>query len=382
MAFCLLSCGEKKDTAAWTILIYMAADNGLNNNALEDIQEMTTAQFSDEINVIVQIDESEDSASPAAKRYKILPGKQELISDLGEIDSGDPATLTHFADWGFDKYPAEGKALFIWGHGNGWYDAYNKFCPDHESSSSISVPDGEFYDAMHKIDAHLDILGLDACNMLTLEVLNEIYFAADYIIGSEAVIPADGSPYNEFLNLWEDHVSVEALVQDLAYAFVNSYSPGGSQNPYFTPYEISFGVVNTAVFQDLISAISSFVTTWQDSTHTDIFRQSRQDCTITFNDLEADIDVTDYFTKLQENAENEVLITDCQNILHLLDQVFIGQYYIDLHDPNGTQDYPAGTASIWFPTVQTTFENLLFEYDKLAFTSSGWQNYIRNSFPE
>ncbi|HPR17640.1 MAG TPA: hypothetical protein PLD62_05285, partial [Candidatus Cloacimonadota bacterium] len=76
MAFCLLSCGEKKDTAAWTILIYMAADNGLNNNALEDIQEMTTAQFSDEINVIVQIDESEDSASPAAKRYKILPGKQ------------------------------------------------------------------------------------------------------------------------------------------------------------------------------------------------------------------------------------------------------------------------------------------------------------------
>ncbi len=47
----LTSCSNKKPEAEWTILVYMAADNGLNNHAIEDIQEMESAMFSDEINV-------------------------------------------------------------------------------------------------------------------------------------------------------------------------------------------------------------------------------------------------------------------------------------------------------------------------------------------
>lgn len=379
MVLLLISCSEKKD-ADWTILIYMAADNGLNADALEDLDEMISAQFSDEMNVIVQIDESVYSDDPSAKRYKIIPDSKKLISNLGEIDSGNYNSLTQFANWGFKKYPAHKKALFIWSHGNGWYNAYNKFCPDDFDNSAISVPDSEFEMAMRNINSHLDVLVLDACNMQTLEVITEIFPFTDYILGSESIICPDGSPYDEFFTMWENYESTEILVQELALNFVNSYLPTGSQNPSSESYEISFSAVNSAIFDDLVISIYDFTETWPDSTGFDVFVQSRNDCTIDFNDFHADIDIYDFFTKVKANTQNDELINACSNILDLLDEVFIYHYYIDLDDPNATQNYPAGRASIWFPTNQDTYIDLLAEYQKLDFSATGWQNFIGNYF--
>jgi Clostripain family len=378
--FILFSCSPKKD-ADWTILIYMAADNSLNNAALADIEEMMAAEFSDELNVIVQIDESEYSESKTAKRYKITPGNKKQISNLGEIDSGDPATLTQFANWGFNKYSSDKKALIIWSHGNGWYNLYNKFCPDSESSSSISVPDGELSAAIEQINSKIDILILDACNMLAMEVIKEVYEFADFIIGSEAIICTDGFPYDETLSLFEDHVDTEALVQDMTITFVNSYMPAGSQNPYNDPFEISLAAVETINFPNLVSTLVDFVNTWQDSSGTEVFHQGRDECLIYFNDIEdTDIDIMDYFTKLENNSTNETLSADCEAMLEQIEQVFISHFYIDLDDPNGTQNYPAGTASIWFPQSQVTFDNLYSEYEKLQFANTGWLQFLQNTF--
>jgi len=379
ITFMLVSCSDKEEEADWTILVYMAADNGLNANAISDIEEMTTAHFSDNINVIVQVDESLLSSNPSAKRYRIFPGTSKLISNLGEIDSGDYNNLTKFVNWGFKRYPASKKALFIWGHGNGWYNAYNKFCPDNESGSAISIPDEEFKLALQHINSHLDILVLDACNMLTMEVITEIFPYVDFILGSETIICPDGSPYDEFFSFWENYETVEVLVQELALSFVNSYMPQGSQNPHSTLYEISFGAVKTQNFDDLVINVYNFVTDWMDEA-SDVFWQSRNECTIDFNDLHADVDVYDYFWRVKNNAENDELINDCNTILDRLEQVFIASYYIDLDDPNGTQNYPAGRASIWFPTSQDTYDDLLSEYQKLDFSATGWQLFVGNYF--
>ncbi|MCD6176773.1 MAG: hypothetical protein J7K29_02935, partial [Candidatus Cloacimonetes bacterium] len=176
--FTLISC-SKIDESNWTILIYMAADNGLNFEALDDIEDMMQAEFSDNINVIVQVDYSETNSSPAAYRYHIYPGLQEQISYLGEIDSGDENELTAFANWGFNKYPSEKQALVIWSHGNGWYEY---FCPDIEAGNDIGIADGELRNGIKNINEHLEILIFDACNMQTVEVAAEIAEFTDYII--------------------------------------------------------------------------------------------------------------------------------------------------------------------------------------------------------
>jgi len=159
--FTLLSC-SKIDEDEWTILVYMAADNGLNLDALTELDDIMNAEFSDNINIIVQVDYAASNSSPAAYRYHIYPGLKEQISYLGEIDSGDENELTAFANWGFNNYPSEKQALIIWSHGNGWYPF---FCPDVEADNDINIADGEFRRGIKNINEYLEILILDACNM-------------------------------------------------------------------------------------------------------------------------------------------------------------------------------------------------------------------------
>jgi hypothetical protein len=110
----------------------MAADNNLNEYALSDIASMKAATFSEQVNLIVQIDHRNDYAVndyTGGERWQIFPDSKNLISQMGEIDSGSYEVLADFIKWGFSKYPSDKKALVLWSHGNGWYDLYNKFCP-------------------------------------------------------------------------------------------------------------------------------------------------------------------------------------------------------------------------------------------------------------
>ncbi|MDO9578251.1 MAG: clostripain-related cysteine peptidase [Candidatus Cloacimonadales bacterium] len=376
----LLSCSSPKD-ADWTILIYMAADNGLNTAALNDIEEMMTAEFSDDINVIVQIDESQYSESPAAKRYRIHPDSKNLISNLGEIDSGDYNSLTDFANWGFNKYPSDKKALFIWSHGNGWYplnrDLPPSFCPDEESNSFISISDKDFQNALKNIDNRLDILLLDACNMQTLEVINEIYKYTDFFIAAEDAINTAGFPYHLILSDWENYANVQNLAHEIAFDFHYYYWLEDI-------YPISCSVVKTSAFPELLMDIAEFSNRWAAEAANDIFQQSREAC-LEFNDswpysLAADVDVKEFFSWILEYNPSDSLAEFCDRIITDIDSCFIFQKTDDY--PTGYTTDNVGTGIIWFPDAETFyyFEDRLNEYYQLDFSATGWQIFVGNSF--
>jgi hypothetical protein len=257
----IVSCSEK-ETAEWTILVYMAADNGLNNAAIADINEMERANFSDAINVIVQIDNNTGNPNSGAFRYKIKHEETDeigssIISPLGEIDSGDYRTLRNFIDWGFSSYPAERQAVVIWSHGSGWYNFYNQFCPDYESQSAINIPAGDLRNALAGFSG-LDILMLDACYMQTMEVLFEIGNSFRYVIGSQDELCADGFPYDDILNNWEEQLEPGALSIRINQLLYDSYYPGGSQNNSNNFVTISSSVFRTAYLNDLEDEIREF----------------------------------------------------------------------------------------------------------------------------
>ena len=43
-----------------------------------------------------------------------------LVGDIGEVNMGDPNTLTDFVKWGLETFPARHTALVLWDHGGGW----------------------------------------------------------------------------------------------------------------------------------------------------------------------------------------------------------------------------------------------------------------------
>ena len=196
--------------ADWTVLVYMAADNNLWQNAVADVNSMESVSLPANLNLIVQTDMPADSGYPGGQRRKIRPDNSPsitspLLESLGTIDSGDPQTLASFANWGFQKYPSQRRMLVIWGHGDNWFkaDEGKWICPDEGAQSLISVSDGELKEALSGLP-RLDILLFDACSMQSLEVLAEVGQAADIVIASEELVPAAGFPYQTIVPLFAD----------------------------------------------------------------------------------------------------------------------------------------------------------------------------------
>ena len=119
--------------ADWTVLIFMAADNNLESFALKDIAELERIGSTDNVNVIVQLDRAEDYVVTVddwqdTRRFLIQAGSDDDVEtiesleleNIGETNTGDPATLADFAIWGIENYPAERYALIVWDHGGAW----------------------------------------------------------------------------------------------------------------------------------------------------------------------------------------------------------------------------------------------------------------------
>ncbi len=115
--------------ADWTILVFLNADNDLEMAGIEDFTEMAQVPKSDKINILVQMDRSPKYTDVFGNwsetlRFKITPGmeptKSNAISNLGELNMGDPNVLKDFIFWGKSNYPAKNYFLVIWDHGDGW----------------------------------------------------------------------------------------------------------------------------------------------------------------------------------------------------------------------------------------------------------------------
>lgn len=111
----------------WTVLVYLAGDNGRFLSSLEgegyaDLAEMKEVGSGDALDIVAQFDAMSDRA---CRRYHITRGgalRDDQVLDLGNTNSGDPAVLLDFITWGVRTHPAEHYLLVLWNHGSGWKD--------------------------------------------------------------------------------------------------------------------------------------------------------------------------------------------------------------------------------------------------------------------
>src|SRR5215813_10933855 len=107
---------------SWTFMVYMAGDNNLDPNALQDLREMKRVGSTAAVNVVAQLDRASGHAS---QRYYLRKGGKvsaDAVASLGKVNTGDPKKLVDFITWGVKGYPADHYALILWNHGQGWDD--------------------------------------------------------------------------------------------------------------------------------------------------------------------------------------------------------------------------------------------------------------------
>jgi hypothetical protein len=267
----------------WTLLIWMAGDNNLEDAALDDLQELKKVGSTSRVDVLVQLDTMRDDHT---RRYHVHKGtslKDDLVMELGETNTGDPKVAIDFFAWGIKRSPAKHYLTVIWNHGSGIdeTDVYRSASrrglrvarhapsgdglvarrqvraaltrrfrralfsstirqalrPAGPGRRAIAYDDSacDFLDNLElhkvltavkvKLKRKIDLVGFDACLMNIIEVAYQLRGTASFVVGSEEVEPGDGWPYDRILAdlAAKPTMSPEQLGSAIVHHYAESY---------------------------------------------------------------------------------------------------------------------------------------------------------------
>lgn len=250
----------------WTVMVYVAADNDLEQFALGDLNEMEFVGSTSEVRIVAQMDRSDqysnlDDDWSDTRRYFIEEdfsfGKigSTVVDEIGEVNTGDPDTLVDFATWAMETYPSENYALVIWNHGGSWYGAASD---DSAGGDELTLP--EIDQALAAITEQtgvdkLDLVGFDACLMGALEVYQVLSPYARYAIASAELVPGFGWNYIDMLYELIDNAAFDGrgFGQAIVETFMEFYNRPEQNYDVF-----SMSVIDLQQVGGLNSALESF----------------------------------------------------------------------------------------------------------------------------
>jgi hypothetical protein len=259
--------GEK---AAWTVLVYLAGDNNLDQSGVGDLLEMKKAGSTPRVAVVAEFDRG---SGRGAKRYRLRKGgtlAADAVASLGRLNTGDPKNLLDFVRWGVKTCPAERYALVLWNHGQGWDDTDIYADERHRRLRPLArgrvrralfrppvrrmlrgairkyecraiLLDDDAKDFLDNVElkrvlaasaeaagGKLDVLGMDACLMSMAEVGYQIRESAAFTVGSEQTEPGDGWPYDRILRALakQPELGAKELSALIVREYLASYAPG------------------------------------------------------------------------------------------------------------------------------------------------------------
>ena len=200
-----------------TVLIYMAAQNSLNQNARSDSAEISQAATSipEQGRLLVFID---DGARPRLYRFAHQQKAPVLVKQWeADFCSTSPDRLHDVLSMVKERFPSREYGLVMWSHASGWIPATNT---DYEASGgamrktmrpfSFGIDTGsrpmgrnngaemniaDMAQAIDRAGWHCRYILFDACLMQNLEVAYALRHVTDYVVASPMSIAAAGAYY-------------------------------------------------------------------------------------------------------------------------------------------------------------------------------------------
>lgn len=224
---------EKGDTARRTLLIYIMAENSLNNFAALDVEEIVEAASGvpRDCRLFVYVD---DNKHPLLTQYFRMTngeaGNSNTVLFTTDVCSSDTAVLGSVLDYILKDYPTEVLDIVMWSHGSGWLRGALESAPQR----SIGIDNGnnsysdktvgtieieELAALVKRLPAKVGRLMFDACFMQCVESCYALRGVAEWIIASPAEIPGYGAMYSEVLPCFFAYDGPEEILT----SYVNAY---------------------------------------------------------------------------------------------------------------------------------------------------------------
>jgi len=187
----LLSCrSEEQDIlldAKHTLIVYMAGDNDLSEDATNNLRQMEIGYRNTGAKMLVFI----DTANEPPKLFEIKGNESVLLKKYPEFNSASAEGINDILSEITALYPSDSYGLILWSHGTSWLPAGNilKSFGD-DSGKQINIP--ELADAL---PVQFEFILFDACLMGAVEIAYELKDKVHYIIAPSTETIADGFPY-------------------------------------------------------------------------------------------------------------------------------------------------------------------------------------------
>ncbi|MFW3146595.1 MAG: PKD domain-containing protein [Thermoplasmatota archaeon] len=255
--------GSKESRAAesWTILSYMSGDNNLESDLLDDLNEMEIVGSSSDVNIVVQIDISDEYgpqnvAWTDTRRYLVQKDTTGEIASLrmdappygeqlGELSMNDPATLRDFLVWGFSNFPADHYMVIFEGHADAPAQGMLKDKDSTLGYKHMATDEAgkAFRDAVEEtIKRPVDIVSLDVCWMGMAGASAEFMDHALYILASFDYVPGAGWPYDICLpKVYDGSLTMEERLSRIVDLYVEEYTQGENEKDYASLAAIDLG---------------------------------------------------------------------------------------------------------------------------------------------
>ena len=257
-----------------TILVYMAAQNGLDWAAEDDLAEMREGmkQVAAGNHLVVYYD-SNDGLPSLFHLYKDRAGnvREEVLYEYPEQDAAS-VTVERMSDVfarAFGAFPAESYGLVLWSHGDGWLPATSTRSFGLDGGEAMDIPELEeaVQSAVAVTSSRLDFIYFDACFMQSVEVAYQLRDYADYIIGCPLETPSPGSPYDAVLAplFAEGEADVVGMARTYFETYDVLYNGGiGGSNTHWTS-GVAISVVQTDALEPLATETRTLYARYADS---------------------------------------------------------------------------------------------------------------------
>jgi hypothetical protein len=375
-AFLVLPIVHAQDRGSeWLYMVYLDGDNNLESYGVKDLNEMELGLASNSgVKVLVLFDgySGRYIGHKGAKIYEVVHDtsasavKSKVVNDLGEVNMGDPSTLTDFVDYCTSNYPASKHALVLWNHGAGWReleeertDITKDVCFDDTDGDQLSTEElSQVLPQISESCGSLDFLGFDACLMQMFELAYEYSDSVEVMAGSEETEPGDGWDYSYIMSELSSDPSMGA--ESLGKLAVDAYA-----DYYGSDSQVTFSAIRASAVPELASAVSELSSALLNALPTErsaISSARNASLEFAYSDY---IDLYNFAANLR--TQDTAVMSAAAGVMDAVDSSMISEWH--------SSDYDAHGVSIWFNRTYPS-QQYMDRYENLRVSGTGWLDFL------
>lgn len=320
----------KKDISNWTLMVYIAGDNDLEEYVVKDIEnELANTGSTKNVQITVLADRIKgyDQSRGDWQTTKLFHVTKNLkansensIKDLGELNTGDPNTLSTFVKWSKNNYPAKNYALFMWGHGWNWHPEYTM----EDKTDKDSLDPHEIKSILKDL-GQIDMIAYDGCNMGSIEVEALWAGTAKAIVHSQEYVGWDGIEYDKVIKELNKNPNMDAYKLSV----ITNQSAGINKEKTGSAIALDFRwnkMINS--FNDWIDVLKDGLPKYK-SDYSNILSATQS-----FIDAKDDKDLYDLVDRIYLNIDHPIIKSKSKELMKNLKNITLDEWHINKEYPN------------------------------------------------